>query len=530
MKEQDVLNRKKNLRHLAAVLSVPLVAGCGGFLPDLSADSQPIVVGTTSSPSTLDPAASWDSSWELFRNVYQTLLSYPPGATNPVPDAAESCEFIDATNLNYRCVLRDNLTFTNGNKLDAQAVKHSIDRIKEINVPGGPAGLLGNLQSVRVNDDHEVVFQLKSSDATFPFLLATPAMSIVDPADYPATAVREDGQITGSGPYTLEYYEEGKEARLSGNDHYNGNAELKNDAVTIRYFSHSSTLANSLKNRKIDITYLGLAASDIDALHRGRFGRDISVTESSGVDISYLVFNPNDPWTGKLAVRRAVAHLVDRAAIASGVYKDTVKPLYSMVPAGLTGHTNSYYEEFGDPSADKARNILSEAGIDQPVPLSLWYTSDRYGSGTALEFQELKRQLEASGLFEVTLRSRPWKTYQEGYQNGAFPAFGRGWFPDFPDADNFIAPFVGEQNALGIPYESPKITEILLPQSRRKSNRRDAEVQFQEAQQILARDVRLLPLWQGKQFLAAAKELSGAERALDPASIMMMWELRRDDE
>jgi peptide/nickel transport system substrate-binding protein len=116
----------------------------------------------------------------------------------------------------------------------------------------------------------------------------------------------------------------------------------------------------------------------------GRFGDDVSVTENAGVDISYLVFNPSDQWSGKLAVRKAVAQVVDRAAIADHVYADTVEPLYSMVPAGLPGHTPSYFDGFGGPSAAKARKILTDAGIGERVPLTFWYTTDRYGSETAL--------------------------------------------------------------------------------------------------------------------------------------------------
>ena len=35
--------------------------------------------------------------------------------------------------------------------------------------------------------------------------------------------------------------------------------------------------------------------------------------------------------------------------------------------------------------------------------------------------------------------------------------FGRGWFPDFPDADNYLAPFLGKGNFLNSPYRNDKI-------------------------------------------------------------------------
>ncbi|MEU3732476.1 ABC transporter substrate-binding protein [Streptomyces sp. NPDC033538] len=524
-----MFNRNRGLRRVAAIVSISsLVTGCGILSSDSSKDEGPIVVGTTSTPSTLDPAASWDGSWELFRNVYQTLLSYPNGATAPEPDAAENCAFADSTNQVYRCELREGLTFSNGDRLDAQAVKHSIDRIKDIDVNGGPAGLLGSLERVQAPSEREVVFHLNKPDATFPFVLATPAMSIVEPGGYPADALREDGEVVGSGPYTLQSYDEGERAELVRNDRYKGFAERHNDAVTIRYFKDSAGMVKALRDGEIQVTYRGLAADDVITLQGGAAKEeDLQLVEGSGTEIRYLVFNPEDPWAGRREVRQAVAQVIDRAAIAHKIYQDTVDPLYSMVPKGLTGHTTGFFDDYGDPSVPKARDLLTDAGITEPVPLTLWYTSDRYGSETAREFKEIKRQLESSGLFTVTLESRPWKTYVEGYQKGEYPVFGRGWSPDFPDAENFIAPFVGEQNALGTPYLAPEITGELLPRSRQESDRADVEKEFERAQQILLDDARLLPLWQGKQYVAVSTDISGAERAMDPSSIMMMWQLYR---
>ncbi|MFP3989900.1 ABC transporter substrate-binding protein [Streptomyces sp. E11-3] len=523
-----MFNRTRCLQAAATVASISLLMGCGVLSSGDSDDDQRIVVGTTSAPSTLDPAAAWDGSWELFRNVYQTLLSFPTGGSVPEPDAAKECEFTDGSSRTYRCELRKDMSFSNGDKLDAAAVKHSVDRIRKIKVLGGPEGLLGSLDRVETKGDHEVVFHLKKADATFPFVLATPALSLVNPKEYPADKLREDGGISGSGPYVLDSYEEGKTAQLSGNSRYKGRADRKNDAVTIRYFQDSSTMVDALKEQKIDVTYRGLASEDVVEL-QGKNAKDgLQLLEGAGMEIRYLVFNLEETWTKNPAVRKAVAQVIDRGAIAHKVYKDTVEPLYSMVPQGVTGHTTGFFDDYGKPSTTKARKILTDAGITETVPLTLWYTTDRYGSVTEPEFKEIKRQLEKTGLFDVTLKSHDlWKTYEQGYRNGDFPVFGRGWFPDFPDPDNFIAPFVGERNALGTPYLAPKITDELLPQSRQESDRGAVAGQIKKAQEILVDDVRLLPLWQGKQYIAASEEIAGGERALDPSTIMMMWELTR---
>ena len=514
------------LRRVAAVAALSLATGCGMASGSGAGAGRPIVVGTTSAPSTLDPAASWDSSWELFRNIYQTLLAYPNGAVTPQPDAAQHCAFTDSGNRTYRCELRAGLKFSDGDPLDARAVKYSIDRIRTINAPAGPAGLLGSLDQVQTLGDHEVVFHLNKPDATFPFVLATPAMSIVDPDDYSASSLRTDQAVVGSGPYTLNSYQDGKQAELVRNDHYRGFADRQNDAVTIRYFHDSATMVAALRSRAIDVTYRGLAASDIVGL-QAYHSSDLQLIDGTGININYLVFNPKAPWAGIPAVRKAVAQIVDRPAIAFKIYQGTVDPLYSMVPAGLTGHTAGYFDAYGSPSTAKARKILVAAGITRRVPLTFWYTTDRYGSETAKEFQELKRQLDASGLFTITLRSRPWKTYVTGYQKGEYPVFGRGWFPDFPDADNFIDPFVGTHNTLGTPYISPVITGRLLPDSRSESDRGQVVEDFEKAQQILADDARLIPLWQGRQYIAASDDIAVGEQVLDPSTIMMMWELHR---
>ncbi|MFI1393980.1 ABC transporter substrate-binding protein [Streptomyces sp. NPDC020681] len=516
------------LQAAAALASISLLAGCGLFADEDADREQKISVGTMSEPTTLDPAAAWDGSWELFRNVFQTLVSFPTGSTTPQPDAAKSCRFTDTNNTLFECELRPGLTFSNGDKLDAAAVKHSIERVQKIDVKGGPNGLLGSLEKVETSGDLVVKFRLKDADATFPFILATPAMSLVPPDDYPADKLREDGGLTGSGPYVLDSYDKGKQAQLTKNPKYEGFAKRKNEAVTIRYFQDSEVMMGALKKKDIDAIYRGLTAPEVVELESKKPENEhLQLVETVGADIRYLVFNSKDPMASKLPVRRAIAQIVDRGVLVDKVYKGTAEPLYSMVPKGIAGHTTEFFDRYGEPSVSKARAILKDAGIDKPVPLTFWYTTDRYGSATALEFAELKRQLEASGLFKITLQGKPEKDFQVGWKQGEYPVFGRGWFPDFPDPDNFVAPFVGSKNVLNTPYESPEITDNLLPASRRESDRGAVTKQFERAQEILVDDVRLLPLWQGKLYVAASEEVGGGELALDPQTVMQMWELYR---
>ncbi|MFD5418634.1 ABC transporter substrate-binding protein [Streptomyces sp. NPDC127069] len=523
-----MFNRTRCLQITAALASISLVAGCGLLSDDTDAAAKRITVGTTSAPSTLDPAAAWDGSWELYRNIYQTLLAFPTGSTKPQPDAAQSCDFTDTANMAYRCTLRKGLKFSDGEVLDSKAVKHSLDRIRTINSQVGPKGLFESLDKIEAPDPLTVVFHLKTPDATFPYVLGSPAASLVAPKDYPADKLRSDGKVTGSGPYVLTEYKEGSEAVLGGYDGYQGFANRRNDAVTIRYFKKSDEMVAALKNKEIDATYRGLSAAEIKDLQSpASHNQGVQVVENVGAEIRYLVFNPKDPQVAKPQVRQAIAQLVDRGALVTKVYQGTAEPLYSMVPKGVVGHKTPFYDLYGNADVGKARKLLQSAGINTPVELTFWYTTDRYGGSTADEFTELKRQLEESNLFKINLRGKPWKDFQVGYKNGEYPVFGRGWFPDFPDPDNFIAPFVGKENAVGTPYENTTIQNEILPKSRREGDRSAGVREFEQAQQIFAQDVRLLPLWQGKLYVGAREDIAGAERALDPQTAMQMWELYR---
>ena len=518
---------RTSLQIAAALASISLVSGCSLFSEDEAEGDKKLVVGTTSSPTSLDPAAAWDNSWELYRNVFQTLVAFPTGTTTPQADAAD-CKFIDTSSRVFECTLRDGLKFSNGHALDAKAVQHSIERIRKIDVKGGPNGMLGSLDKIETAGKNTVVYKLNKSDATFPFVLATPAMSLVDPAEYPMGKLRADGKLVGSGPYVLDSYEERKTAELTKNPTYKGFAARKNGGATIRYYDDSEAMVTALRKDEIDATYRGLTAEEVVAFQEDKpENKRLQLVESTGADIRYLVFNTQDPSVAKPAVRKAIAQLVDRDELVSKVYQGTAEPLYSMVPKGIAAHTTKFFDRYGTPSVPKAKKILTDAGIDEPVKLDFWYTTDRYGSSTAAEFTELKRQLEESKLFEVELHGKPWKEFQAGYQAGEYPVFGRGWFPDFPDPDNFVAPFVGKENVLGTPYASKRITDELLPKSRRESDRGTVADEFVEAQEILVQDVRLLPLWQGKLYIAAGEDIGGAERALDPQTVMQLWELHR---
>ncbi|OPF71838.1 hypothetical protein VT50_0232520 [Streptomyces antioxidans] len=104
-------------------------------------------------------------------------------------------------------------------------------------------------------------------------------------------------------------------------------------------------------------------------------------------------------------------------------------------------------------------------------------------------------------------------------------AFSKGWVPDYPDPDNFVAPFFGAGNVLSNHYTSPRLTAQLIPATAEQPSREAAVGDFQRIQDIIADQVPMLPLWQGKQYAVAQDDITGLQWTLDSSTVFRLWEI-----
>ncbi|MFE9876800.1 ABC transporter substrate-binding protein [Streptomyces sp. NPDC005784] len=530
------MNRKTLVLPAVVGLLAPVLAACGGSASG-SNSGDAIVVGTTDrftaskdAPAPFDPAYAYDvGTWNVLRQTVQTLMVQPRGDGQPQPEAAEKCGFSDSGNERYSCTLREGLQFSNGDAITAKDVKFSIDRARAIKADSGVFALLSTIDTVETRGDREVIFHLKSADATFPFKLSTPVAGIVNPNDYEKNKLRDGFSVDGSGPYTVQI--EAKDdtvvkAVFTKNPHYTGQLKIKNSKVEMRSFETAAAMGSALEKGDIDLMTRSMTPAQITKLDNAS-GGNINLNEMPGLEIRYLAFNTNAPSVKSTAVRQAVAQLINRGELVSKVYGSQAEPLYSLVPATITGHSNAFFNRYGDPSLSKAQTLLSKAGIATPVKVTLHYTTDHYGSATAQEFEILKNQLNKSGLFDVRTQGTSWDKFRPAEQKGDYDVYGMGWFPDFPDADNYLAPFLDKDNFLGSPYVNTKINNTLIPDSRREADRLTASKSLNQIQDIVADEVPVLPLWQGKQYIAARDDITGSEWALNSSSTLQLWELGR---
>ncbi|MFJ2772380.1 ABC transporter substrate-binding protein [Streptomyces sp. NPDC087300] len=516
---------------LTGGLAAALLTGCGTETGGAGDTGDAVVMGMSDDVLATDPAAGYDpGSWLLFNNVFQSLLSFPKGATEPAPEAAKSCGFTDTDAKVFKCELRDGLKFSNGNALTSKDVKFSFDRMRTIKDDAGPAIMFPMLDRVQAPDAKTVVFKLKYPDATFPSKIASGAGSIVDHREYAIDKLRTDGKAVGSGPYELDSFGEDR-ATFSVNSDYRGTAKVKNEGVAIKFFhGDQKGLKQALMDNEVDVAYRGLAAADIADIERdtSEAGRDVDIVEGTSAEVQHLVFNMKDPVAGKLGVRQAIAYLIDRDALVKEVYQDTATPLYSIVPAGIGGHNTAFFDTYGArPQRAKAAAALRGDGIEGKVKLTLWSTPSRYGPATDHELRAVAKQLNASGLFTADVRSVGFEQYEKDIEAGKYGVYVKGWVPDYPDPDNFTQPFFGKGNVLGNHFENRDITGKIIPGTAKQSDRGRTDKQYAELQDVVADQVPILPVWQAKQYAVVRDSVYGVESCLDASTVFRFWEISK---
>ena len=523
------MNSKKILAAAVSLAAVASLAACGG-VKDEASTGDAVTIGTTDKITSLDPAGSYDNgSYAVQIQVFPFLYAQDYNTSELSPDIASDDGTWNSDGTEFTVKLKSGLKFANGHDLTSSDVKFSFDRVKKINDPNGPASLLANITDVTAKDDTTVVFKDSVPyDVTLKQVLSSPAGPIVDEDSFSGTKLTDADTIVKdnafAGPYKLTSFKLNEALAYAKNDSYKGLTPAKNNAVQVKYFADSSNLKMAVQQGQIDVAFRSLTPTDISDLSKDK---KVKVVTGPGGEERFLAFNfkiqpygekSSEPNAAKAkAVRQAVANLIDRDELATKVYKNTYTPLYSFIPDGLTAHNDTLKSAYGDgkgkPSADKAKKVLSDAGVKTPVDLKLQYNSDHYGSSSADEYAAIKSQLESSGLFKVDLQSTEWTQFNKervvtDSSDGSYPVYQLGWFPDYSDPDNYLSPFFRDGNFVNNGYSNKEINDLIVNQAAEKDESK-RESMLKEIQEKETEDLSTIPLLQGAQTAVTGTNVKG---------------------
>ena len=367
-----------------------------------------------------------------------------------------------------------------------------------------------------------VTMHLKKPDGTWPFILTHNVAAIVPSKIYPADKKQPDDKVIGSGPYQLEKYVPNEQAVFKANPNYSGANKPQTPNVIVQYYEQPSALKLAIEQGDVDVAYRSLSPTDLEAL-KGESDKGIKVIDGAGTEIRYIVFNVTKTPADNIAVRKAIAQIIDRQAIATNVYKDTVKPLYSTVPAALPGAKESFKDAFGDPDVDKAkrssptpasrRRSASTAGTRRPTTArSRSISGTRSSASSRRAACSRSSSTRRSGRSTRTPRSPSTSTTSTGW------AGSRTTRTATTTSRRSCATAASSRTATRTRTSTPRSTRSWSRPTRRSAPTRSAWSRTPRPQ-----DVPLIPLWEGKQIAAIRDGVEGVEKTFDPAFQFRFW-------
>ncbi|MFJ3522081.1 ABC transporter substrate-binding protein [Pseudomonas sp. NPDC090203] len=312
----------------------------------------------------------WLEHRVLLRNVAESLTDQDPTSGKIIPWLASSWEVSDDA-LGYTFHLRKDVTFSNGERFDAQAVKTAFDSnrafARELPATFGATYLAG-YDHAEVIDDFTVRLVLSRPNAGFLQATSTTNLAILAPASYKLTAKeRSLGKIIGTGPFTLDHYTPEVGARLVKRADYAwASANVKNkgaahvDVVDISYVPEESVRNGLFLQGKTDILWPRNPFSEVDSRLFQSKGATLQSRSLPGPALNLYPNTRNARVLADRQVRLALQKSIDRVSYAHTIYNADFP-----VVSGIYDVTTPYFKAQTDKLAydpQGAETLLDQAG------------------------------------------------------------------------------------------------------------------------------------------------------------------------
>jgi peptide/nickel transport system substrate-binding protein len=320
---------------------------------------------------TIDPfQVFWIEHRVLLRNVVESLTDQDPHTGEIIPWLAKRWQISDDA-LSYTFQLREDVSFSNGERFDAQAVKTAFDSnkafVKELPTTFGATYLAG-YEHAEVLDDFTVKLVLSRPNAGFLQATSTTNLAILAPASYTLSATQRSlGKIIGSGPFVLEHYTPEVGARLiKRKDYAWASANLKNqgaahvDAVEVSFIPENSVRNGLFLQGQVDILWPRIPFSEVDLRLLRAKGATIQSRPLPGPALNFFANVREGRVLADKRLRLALQKAIDRKVYASTLYNSdypAVRSVYDTTTPYFKDQTHKLTHDLAG-----AERLLDEAG------------------------------------------------------------------------------------------------------------------------------------------------------------------------
>ncbi len=453
-----------------------------------------ITIGQAASATAMDPGFLKESA-TLVDNIFDTLVRRGDDMSLQ-PGLATEWKAVDATT--WLFTLRPGVKFTDGEPVNAEAVKFSIDRILDPANHAPTISYIRTIKSVEAVGDNQVRITTNGPDPLLPTRMSRYPAYIVPPAYVKKVGASEFARKpVGSGAYRLESFIPDEKVVMVANDTYwRGKPTI--DKVTWRPIPEATARLTALLTGEVQL--IENVPADLVPALKNRPNVELEQVKGGGLTI-YLGLKDEEKPLNDVRVRQALSLALNRQAY-------TQQLLHGFgTPTGTTAGANDFgYLPVPATVQDvaKAKSLLAEAGY--PNGFTLRFQAPRRYIASADVAQAIVQDLAAIGV-KAQLEVPEWSVYtQQVAAQKQAPVFMLAWgSTQTLDADAALFPILRS----GEPYSTVHDAELdkLLDQSRQIVDPVERKKVLEQIQQRVADQQPLLPLYREDTLYAHSNSL-----------------------
>jgi peptide/nickel transport system substrate-binding protein len=324
----------------------------------------------------------------------------------------------------------------------------------------------------------------------------------------------------GSGPFKFISYDSSQQVLdlEASQEYWEGPAKIQK--LRVRVIADTNALQAELRSGRVDIAPLPTSLSP-DAIKL--LGQDpiLQVQQFTGSNVNLLTFNTSQPPLNDVRVRQAIAYAINRESMINDLLLGQAKLAHSILPedswAYTTGQKYSY-----DPAM--AKKLLDEAGLKDPdgdgpqMRFTKPVVFKVSGSSVAAKNYAgvIQNYLKEVGV-PVTIETAELNTLFDQLRYGQFQIFYGQWVGGNQDPifykDLFATSEIPTQEraARNRSRYSNKELDKLLDEAVNTPDHQRAEVLYRQVQDIVSRDLPVLPLWYQANMVIAKKTVGNVQ-------------------